>query len=69
MSQTHKESDTDQSSTPRWVKLFGITIAVVILLVVIIMVASGGTHGPDRHMPSNGAGGSTAPIAHGVQLL
>jgi hypothetical protein len=47
---------------PRWVKVFGIVAAVVILLFVIMLLA-GGNHGPGRHMPSGDAGGYTSPIA------
>jgi hypothetical protein len=64
MSQTHLEPDRGSAAgTPRWVKVFGIVVALV-LLVVIVMVAAGGSHGPDRHLPSGGAGGPTPPLAH-----
>lgn len=53
--------------TPRWVKVSGIVALVVILLVVIVMFASGGSHGPARHIPSGDAGGSTPPIARVMQ--
>jgi hypothetical protein len=36
--------------TPRWVKVFGIILVVVVLLVGIALLA-GGEHGPGRHMP------------------
>ena len=53
--------------TPRWVKVSGIVAVVLILLLVIVMVASGGQHGPGRHIPSGDAGGNTSPIARAVQ--
>jgi hypothetical protein len=54
--------------TPRWVKVFGIIALVMVLLVVIIRFTGvGGKHGPDRHIPSGGAGGHTPPIAYRVQ--
>ena len=47
---------------PRWVKVFGIIVIVLVLLVGIIMFTGiGGQHGPGRHMPSGGAGGQTLP--------
>lgn len=46
------------TSTPRWVKVFGIIAIVPVLLFVIMMFISGGKHGPGRHIPS---------IEHGVQ--
>jgi hypothetical protein len=52
---------------PRWVKVSGIVVLVLVLLVVIIMFANGGRHGPGRHIPSGGAGGYIPSIAHGVQ--
>ncbi len=41
---------------PRWVKVFGIIVIVVVLLVVARMFI-GGEHGPGRHAPSGDAGG------------
>jgi hypothetical protein len=38
------------AGTPRWVKVLGIII-VVLLLLVGIMVLIGGEHGPGRHAP------------------
>jgi hypothetical protein len=52
--------------TPRWVKVFGIALLVLILLVVVIMATGvGGRHGPGRHLPAGGAGGHTPPVAGG----
>ena len=62
--------------TPRWVKVFGIIVIVVVLLVGIILITGvGGPHGPGRHIPSGDAvetpsgdpGGYTPPIAQGMQ--
>jgi hypothetical protein len=47
--------------TPRWVKVFGIIVIVVVLLVVAKMFIGSGEHGPDRHAPSGDAGGH-APV-------
>jgi hypothetical protein len=47
-----RESTT---GTPRWVKVFGI-IAAVLVLLFVIMVLTG--HGPGRHM-FGGLGGQT----------
>ncbi len=43
------------TGTPRWVKVFGIVLAIIVLLVVLMMLLSGGKHGPGRHMSSGGA--------------
>jgi hypothetical protein len=48
-------------STPRWVKVFGIIVGVVVLLVVAVMFIGGGEHGPGRHTPSGDAGGQVPP--------
>lgn len=45
--------DSGTTSTPRWVKVFGIITILLILLVVIMMFFSGGKHGPGRHLPSS----------------
>ena len=41
------------TSTPRWVKVSGIVVLILVLLVVAIMFISGGEHGPGRHLPSS----------------
>ena len=41
---------------PRWVKVFGIVVAVLVFLLVIVLLISGGEHGPRRHL-SGGTGG------------
>ena len=46
--------------TPRWVKVFGIIVIVVVLLVVAGMFI-GGEHGPGRHTQSGDAGGQVPP--------
>jgi len=40
---------------PRWVKLFGVSVLVLVLLAVILMVVGGGAggHGPGRHTSSS----------------
>ena len=43
--------------TPRWVKVFGIVLIVVVLLVVARMFIGDSEHGPGRHTPSGDAGG------------
>ncbi len=44
--------DTDQdSSTPLWVKAFGVIALVVLLLVIVVLMTGGGLHGPARHAP------------------
>jgi hypothetical protein len=39
---------------PRWVKVFLITAAVLVVLMIAVMLASGGQHGPGRHLSSSG---------------
>lgn len=34
---------------PRWVKVFGIVLAVVVLLLAVVLLTGGGNHGPSRH--------------------
>ena len=40
------------TSTPRWVKVFGISIIILILLIGLMMLVGG--HGPSAHIPSSG---------------
>ena len=39
--------------TPRWVKVFGAVVVLIVVLLVIVLVVRGpGGHGPGRHAPS-----------------
>jgi hypothetical protein len=58
---------------PRWVKVSGIVVIVLILLVAVVFAFDiGGKHGPEQfgpgqHAPSGDAGSGTAPVEHEVQ--
>ncbi len=79
MSQPRVEPDRETITstppkTPRWVKVSGIIVIVLILLVgVMTLTGAGGEHNPGRHIPpasvteSSDAGGHTPPIEHGTQ--
>lgn len=59
--------DESTTSTPRWVKVFGIIGILVVLLVVIALLIGGG-HGPGRHTSGGDTRGSDTPsIEHFVQ--
>jgi hypothetical protein len=63
-------STTTYPGTPRWVKVAGIAVLVLVLLAAVVLVASGGQHGPGRHLPAGapgGPGGHLPPAALGVQ--
>ena len=47
--------------TPRWVKVFGIIVIVLVLLFGGLMLFGGGEHGPGRHTPSADAGDQLPP--------
>jgi hypothetical protein len=55
------DSGDATTGAPRWVKVFGIAVVVVILLMVSVMLISGGDHGPGRHM--SGAGQEKGQVA------
>ena len=61
----YRDSSDDtgvRPATPRWVKVFGIIVIILVLLGGIIMFTGiGGQHGPGRHMPSGGSGGQIPP--------
>jgi hypothetical protein len=45
---------SDDTGTPRWVKVFGILALVVVLLFAVLLLArgpGGRGHGPGRHAP------------------
>ena len=50
------QPNRESTSTPRWVKVFGVVaIILVLLFVVIVITGIGGRHGPGRHIPSGDA--------------
>lgn len=61
-----RDDDVDRGAAPgapRWVKVFGIIVLVVVLLFAILLLA-GGDHGPGRHAPSGDRRGHTPPVQH-----
>ena len=47
------EPDVSTTTTPRWMKVVGISVTVVVVLVVILLLTGGGLggHGPGMHTP------------------
>jgi hypothetical protein len=62
----NRESST---GAPRWVKVFGIIVAIVVLLFIVVMMVGGGEHGPSRHAASGDAGERRASVTEGHTLL
>jgi hypothetical protein len=62
MQDTHMANLRPYPGTPRWVKLSGIMVVIVILLVGIILLTGG--HGPGRHMQPGGDSGKQTPHAN-----
>jgi hypothetical protein len=52
---------------PRWVKVFLIAAAVLVVLMVALVLISGGLHGPGRHLSSSVWIGSVphVSVSHG----
>jgi hypothetical protein len=72
--ETSQASSGAYPGTPRWVKTSAIVVAVLILLLIVAAVATGGQHGPMRHMPSGAPGGPgtlghTQPAAQAIQRV
>ncbi len=61
-----KGPDTDAVGTPRWAKVVGIIVVVVIIGLVILLVTGTGSHGPGRHTPGNDTSGGHAGPPPGV---
>jgi len=60
MGKTHMADPPAYPGTPRWVKVSGIVVAVLVLLIAILIHAGGGPH---HNIPSGDAGGHTLPEA------
>jgi hypothetical protein len=41
------------TGTPRWVKVFGAIVLLVVVLFIVVVLIRGGEHGPGRHGGSN----------------
>ncbi len=55
------EKETDEASTPRWVKVVAIVaLALAVLVVVMLVTGRGGGHGPGRHTAGDAAAHVTA---------
>ena len=48
---------------PRWVKISGVVVGIVIALVVVLKVTGLGDHGPQRHLSGMPAGDAVASTA------
>jgi hypothetical protein len=49
-------------STPRWIKVSGIIVIVLLLLYGILeLTGVGGNHGPGQHKPTGNVSGQTQP--------
>jgi hypothetical protein len=56
------ENETHTGGTPRWVKVFGVVILVLVLLFVVLRVSGvGGQHGPARHTLGGDTSGANTP--------
>ncbi|HLE97092.1 MAG TPA: hypothetical protein VI997_06955 [Candidatus Thermoplasmatota archaeon] len=55
-----REQEDGYAGIPRWVKISGIVVLVLLLLFLGLKAFGvGGEHGPMRHLPSSGDGAST----------
>ena len=52
MAHSAEDPEPGDRAVPRWVKGFGLVVAVLVLIAVIVMFLSGGAHGPGRHLAS-----------------
>jgi len=57
MGKTHMADPPPYPGTPRWVKVSGIVVGVLVLLIAIVIHAGGGAH---HNIPGD-AGGHTLP--------
>ncbi len=48
--QSGRESPRRAAAMPRWVKVFLIIAAALVVLMIALMLVSGGRHGPGRHI-------------------
>ena len=58
-----RELSRSAAAMPRWVKVFLMTAAVLVVLVATVMLLSGGQHGPGRHVSSSASTGGYRQVA------
>ncbi len=52
----------DYPGMPRWVKISGAVVAILVLLIAVVVATGvGGPHGPGRHLQSGDAAGDLPP--------
>ncbi|MEU5789921.1 hypothetical protein ABZ754_19585 [Micromonospora purpureochromogenes] len=62
---TGQPQEPGPSGVPRWVKVFGIVVVVLLALFAIAQLTGvAGEHGPSRHLPA-GASASGGPVSAG----
>jgi hypothetical protein len=62
--QPHGESTRGLAGIPRWVKVFVVVAATLLVLMVVAMLITGGQHGPGRHQSASSMNERTAASAH-----
>ncbi len=53
MADPPRPAEPKPHTTPRWVKVFAIVTAALVVLVVVMALLGGGQHGPSRHLPGD----------------
>ena len=62
MANRQTKSDSD-GSVPRWLKIGGLVVGLLLVLFLAMSMISGGEHGPGRHFKKNSdTSGSSSPI-------
>jgi len=60
---SRKAGSEEDRGVPRWVKMFGLAVAGLLISAVVVMLLSGGQHGPGRHLSTLGAAVPSSHIA------
>jgi len=71
MTQTEKTQMADPPpypGTPRWVKISGTIVGILVLLVVILVLFGGSPHGPVRHLSSSAGSGAGETLASSITV-
>ena len=53
----------DDRGVPRWVKLIGLAVILVLAVMIAVMLLAGGQHGPGRHLSSLGVATTSPPLS------
>lgn len=64
----HDPSEVGPPGLPRWLKVSGLVVVVLVALVLVVMLITGGDHGPGRHASALLGGAQAGAESHATNV-